>query len=61
MIDPAKSEMLPQLRAVIYDFSAVSIIDSSGFQALLDIKRAVCIFSENFDGWFSRDMFFLID
>jgi len=41
MIDPAKSAMLPQLRAVIYDFSAVSIIDSSGFQALLDIKRAI--------------------
>ncbi|RHZ89844.1 hypothetical protein Glove_9g156 [Diversispora epigaea] len=41
LTDPAQNEKLPELRAIIFDCSAVSLIDSSGLQSLLDIKKSV--------------------
>jgi len=36
-----ENEKLPVLRAVIFDCSAVPTIDTSGLQALLDVKKTV--------------------
>ncbi|CAG8527587.1 9435_t:CDS:2 [Diversispora eburnea] len=36
-----RNEKLPELRAIIFDCSAVALIDSSGLQSLLDVKKSV--------------------
>ncbi|CAB4493208.1 unnamed protein product [Rhizophagus irregularis] len=41
LVDAAENEKLSPLRAVIYDFSAISYVDTSGFQALIDVRKAV--------------------
>ncbi|UZO16323.1 uncharacterized protein OCT59_007712 [Rhizophagus irregularis] len=41
LVDAAENEKLLPLRAVIYDFSAISYVDTSGFQALIDVRKAV--------------------
>ncbi|RIB09699.1 sulfate transporter family-domain-containing protein, partial [Gigaspora rosea] len=41
LYDSKNHENLPKLRAIIYDFSSVVRIDTSGLQALTDIKNAV--------------------
>ncbi|KAF0445379.1 sulfate permease [Gigaspora margarita] len=42
------NEKLSKLRAIIYDFSSVVRIDTSGLQALIDIKNAVCLHPKYF-------------
>lgn len=57
IVDDAENEKLPPLRAVIYDFSAVSYLDTSGFQALIDIRKAVGLYFKYLDEqFFNHDM-----
>jgi solute carrier family 26 (sodium-independent sulfate anion transporter), member 11 len=43
-----KTEDLPRLNAVIYDFSAVGIIDSTGVHALADIRKELNKYSNHY-------------